>query len=135
MANAIYPTFLEAALGKEHELDADDIKATLIDSGDYSYGAGHEIYGGGTPDVADASKVAVSAQLTTPTIVVGVFDCDDFTWSSATGDESEAIIIWNDDIADDRVIVFYDTGMGGMPVTPNGGDINVTVNTAGWFAL
>jgi hypothetical protein len=30
---------------------------------------------------------------------------------------------------------FYDTGLTGMPVTPNGGNINVTVNASGWFAL
>jgi hypothetical protein len=34
-----------------------------------------------------------------------------------------------------QLVSFYDTGMTGMPVDPSGGNINVTVNASGWFAL
>lgn len=135
MANALYDTFKEGLLNKEFDLDTDVVKATLIDSADYTFSAAHDFYAGGTPDVPAGAKVAESAALTTPTIAAGVFDTDDFTWSSVTGDQSEAIIVWDDTIVDDRLVAFYDTGMTGMPVTPNGGDINVTVNASGWFAL
>ena len=60
---------------------------------------------------------------------------NDFTWSTVSGDQSEAIILWDDTITNDRLIAFYDTGITGMPVTPNGGNINVTVNASGWFSL
>jgi hypothetical protein len=132
VANAIYPKGKQALLNKEHDLDTDAIKATLIDSADYTYGAAHTSY---ASDVAAGAKVAASGALTTPTITDGVFDTDDFTWSTVTGDQSEAIIVWNDTHASDGLLVFYDTGMTGMPVTPNGGNINVTVNGSGWFAL
>lgn len=135
MANALYDTFKEALLNKEHDLDTDTIKASLIDSADYSFSASHTDYAGGTPDVAAGAKVAESSDLPTKSITNGTFDTGDFTWSSVTGDQSEAIILWNDAIANDALIAFYDTGMTGMPVTPNGGDINVTVNTSGWFSL
>lgn len=135
MANALYDTFKEGLLDKIFDLNTDTIKATLIDSADYTYSAAHDFYGGGTPDVAAGAKVAESAALGTPTIANGVFDTDNFTWSAVTGDQSEAIILWDDTITDDRLVAFYDTGMTGMPVTPNGGDINVTVNGSGWFAL
>jgi hypothetical protein len=36
--------------------------------------------------------------------------------------------------ATDALIAFIDTGTG-LPVTPNGGDITVTVNASGWFTL
>ena len=85
--------------------------------------------------MAAAAKVAVSGALTAPTIASGVFDTADFSWTAVTGDVSEAIILWDDTIVDDRLCVFYDTSMTGMPVTPNGGDINVTVHASGWFAL
>jgi hypothetical protein len=136
MANALYPKFKQALLNKEADLDTDIIKATLIDSADYTYGAAHVTYADAT--VAAASKVAVSPQLTSPTIVDGVFDTADFTWSTVTGDVSEAIIVWDDSTTTptaDLLIAFYDTGMTGMPVTPNGGNINVTVHASGWFAL
>ena len=135
MANALYDTFKQGLLNKEFDLDTDIIKATLIDSADYTYSAAHDFYGGATPDVPAAAKVAESADLPTKSITNGTFDTGDFTWSTVTGDQSEAIILWDDTITDDRLIAFYDTGMTGMPVTPSGGDINVTVNGSGWFAL
>jgi len=117
MANSLYDTFKEGLLNKEFDLDTDTIKATLIDSGDYTYSAAHDFYAGTSPDVPSAAKVAESGALGTPTIASGVFDTADFSWSSVTGDQSEAIILWDDTIADDRLIAFYDTGMSGMPVT------------------
>lgn len=138
MANVLYPKYKQALLNKEHDMDTDIIKATLIDGADYTYGATHNTYVAGAQGVADASKVAVSPQLTSPTIVDGVFDTADFTWTAVTGDVSENIIVWNDSTTTptaDALVAFYDTGMTGMPVTPNGGNINVTVHASGWFAL
>lgn len=136
MANALYNTFKEGILGNTaFDLDSDTIKASLIDSGDYTYSAAHDEYSGGARDVPLVSIVAESSGLTTPTVVSGVFDTDNFTWSTVTGDQSEAIILWDDTLTNDRLIAFYDTGMTGMPVTPSGGNINVTVNGSGWFAL
>lgn len=135
MANALYPKFKEALLNKEHDLNSDTIKATLIDSGSYTYSASHTTY---ATDVAAGAKIAVSAALGSPTITNGTFDTADFTWTAVSGAQSEAIILWNDTPTTptaDPLIAFYDTGMTGMPVTPNGGDINVTVNASGWFAL
>jgi hypothetical protein len=135
MSNLLYPKFKQALLNKEHSLSADAIKATLVDAADYTYAAGHASY---ATDVAGVAKVAVSPTLTSPTIVDGVFDTADFVWTGVTGDVSEDIIIWNDTPTTptaDPVVGFYDTGMTGMPVTPNGGNINVTVHLSGWFAL
>ena len=136
MANALYDTFKEGILGNTaFDLDTDVISASLIDSADYTYSAAHDEYSGATRDVAAAAIVAASGTLTSPTVTNGTFDTADFTWSSVTGDQSEAIILWDDTLTNDRLIAFYDTGITGMPVTPNGGDINVTVNGSGWFAL
>lgn len=135
MANALYPTFKQALLNKEHDLNTDGIKASLLDSADESYSATDNTYVAGANGIADAAKVAVSSNLGTPTIASGVFDTDDFTWSSVTGDVSEVILLWNDDHASDGLIAWYDTGVTGFPVTPNGGNINVTVHASGWFTL
>lgn len=135
MANALYDTFKQDLLNKVFDMDTDTISATLIDSADYTFSAAHDFYGGGTPDVAAGAKVAASGALGSPTIVNGVFDTANFTWTAVTGDVSEAVILWDDTITDDRLVAFYDTGMTGMPVTPNGGDINFSVHGSGWFAL
>jgi hypothetical protein len=135
MANVLYPKFKQGLQNKEHDLDTDIIKATLIDTGAYTYAGTHYAY---ATDVAAGSKIAVSPQLTSPTITDGVFDTADFSWTAVSGVQSEAIIIWNDSPTTptaDPLCAFYDTGMTGMPVTPNGGNINVTVHASGWWAL
>jgi hypothetical protein len=137
MANALYNPYKEQLLSNATaiDMDGDTIKATLIDSADYTFSAAHDEYSGGGTDVATAAKVAESSALGSPTCTNGTFDTADFTWSSVTGDQSEAIILWDDTVTNDRLIAFYDTGITGMPVTPNGGNINVTVNASGWFSL
>jgi hypothetical protein len=134
MANALYPLYKQALLNKEHDMNTDSIKAILGDSADYTYNAAHDFL----DDILAAARVATSGALTSPTIVNGVFDTADFTWTAVTGDVSEFIALFNDTPATEAtkgLVCFYDTGMTGMPVTPNGGNINVTVHTSGWFAL
>jgi hypothetical protein len=135
VANALYDTFKNGLGLKVFDMDVDIFKATLIDSADYTFSAAHDFYGGASPDVAAAAKVAASGDITGTWSATGVFDSADFSWATVTGDVSEAIILWDDTITDDRLVAFYDTGITGMPVTPNGGNINVTVHASGWFAL
>lgn len=135
MANALYPDFKERLLNKQHDLDTDGIRAILVDAADYTYSSAHDFL----DDVAGAGIVAVSSDLTSPTITDGTFDTADFTWSAVTGDPCEIVILYNHGMAGADtgrgLMAFYDTSITGMPVTPNGGDINVTVNASGWFSL
>jgi hypothetical protein len=134
MANALYPKIKEALAGALINLDTADIRAILIDLADYTYNAAHDFL----DDVPSAARVAVSAALGATTIALGVFDSNDFSFTTVTGDACEALILYCHDGGSDgarRLIAFYDTGVTGLPVTPNGGDINVTVNASGWFAL
>lgn len=135
MANLLYPKFKQQLLNKQQDLDTDGIRAILVDSADYTYNSAHDFL----DDVAVAGRVAVSSDLGSPTINDGTFDTADFTWTAVTGDQSEAIILYNHGMAGADtgrgLIAFYDASITGMPVTPNGGDINVTVNASGWFSL
>ena len=137
MANALYNPYKQQLLdnGTAIDMDGDTIKASLIDSADYTFSAAHDEYSGGARDVAAAAIVAESGALGSPTCTNGTFDTADFTWSTVTGDVSEAIILWDDTVTNDRLVAFYDNSITGMPVTPNGGNINVTVNASGWFSL
>lgn len=135
MANALYDTFKNGLGLAVFNMDTDVFKATLIDSADYTFSAAHDFYGGGSADVPAGAKVAASGDISGTWSAAGVFDSADFTWTAVTGDPSEAVIVWDDTIADDRLVAFYDAGMTGMPVTPNGGDINFAVHASGWFAL
>ena len=137
MANVLYPSFKQQLGEEKHNMTADAFRAILVDAADYTYSAAHDFL----DDVTAGARVAVSATLTSPTFTLGVFDTADFVWTAVTGDQSENVILYNHDgngAASDaarQLAAFYDTGMTGMPVTPNGGNINGTVNASGWFNL
>lgn len=135
MANALYNTFKEGLLNKVFDMDTDTIKASLVDGADYTFSAAHDEYSGASRDVALAAIVAESGALGSPTIVNGTFDTADFTWSTVSGDPCEIVLLWDDTIANDRLVAYYDTGMTGMPVTPSGGNINFAVHSSGWWSL
>jgi hypothetical protein len=133
MANAIYPKFKEQALQAGVNLSSGDIKAVLVDLADYTYSAAHEFLS----DVALAGRVATSPNLASKTLTNGLFDAADVSFTAVTGDQSEALILYIDTgtAGTSRLIAFFDTGVTGLPVTPNGGDINVTWNASGIFQL
>jgi hypothetical protein len=68
----------------------------------------------------------------------GVFDGANVTFSAVTGDPCEALVIYRKTAGANtewRLVAYLDTGVTGLPVTPNGGDITVTWNASGIFAL
>jgi hypothetical protein len=54
-----------------------------------------------------------------------------------SGATVEALVIYIDTgtAGTSRLIGFIDTGVTNLPVTPNGGDISITWNASGIFAL
>jgi hypothetical protein len=132
MANAVYPLAKQAFLQGNLDLD-DDVRAILVDLADYTYSAAHEFLS----SVPVAAREETSTALTGKTFTNGVFDSDNPSFPGAVGDPCEAIILYQHTGSDAtaRLIAFFDTGVTGLPVTPNSGDINVTVNASGWFAL
>jgi hypothetical protein len=135
MANAIYPNYKEALLTSDanSDIEAGNVKAVLVDGADYTYSAAHDFL----DDVPSGARVATSGNLASKTITDGTFDSADFTFTAVTGDPCEILIVYIDtgSASTSRLVAYYDTGVTGFPVTPNGGDINVTVNASGWFTL
>lgn len=135
MANAIYPKYKEALLTNATGSDIADgnVKVALIDTGEYTYSSTHEFL----DDIASEAVVATSGNLVSKSITNGTFDSADFAFSAVTGATAEALVVYIDTgtPSTSRLVAYYDTGVTGLPVTPNGGDINVTVNASGWFTL
>ena len=131
MASVLYPNFKEILLSASVDLTSVVIRAVLVDTATYTYSAAHV-------DYADLSGVVAteSGALGSKTITGGVFDSADITFTAATGTTAEAVVLFVDTgvAANDTLIAYIDSGTG-LPVTPNGGDINLTVNGSGWFAL
>lgn len=132
MANVLYTSYKASLLTTPPNLSSDTIKVVLIDLADYTFSAAHDFF----DDVPGAAVVA-TATLGTKTTTGGVFDSADPTFTAVTGDVSEALIIYKDtgSAATSPLIAFIDTGVTGLPVTPNGGNIGVTVNASGWFSI
>lgn len=134
MANKIYPLYKQALLTGDTNIDIENgtVKCALVDTGVYTYSDAHQFLTSLTGVVGTAQTLA------TNTVTNGVFDsATNPTFPSVTGNTVEALVIYIDtgSAATSRLVCYLDTGVTGLPVTPNGGDITVTWNASGIFAL
>lgn len=132
MANVLYASAKKKILDADIDLLVDTIKVALIDTNDVAFNSAHDFY-----DDISAAVVGTPVTLGTKTTTAGAFDSADPTWTAVSGDVCEAIIMYKDTgvAGTSALIAFYDTGITGLPVTPNGGDITYTVHASGWFSL
>lgn len=134
MANALYPLWKEQLLQftANNNLSAGTVKVALIDTGTYTYSAAHQFYSS-----ASAAAVGTPQTIGSKTYTNGVFDGADVTFTAVTGNSVEALIIYIDtgSAATSPLVAYIDTSVTGLPVTPNGGDISITWNASGIFAL
>lgn len=133
MPNAIYPKYKEALWLQSANSNANTgtVKVALVDTGVYTYSAAHEFLTSLTGVVGTAQIVG------SKTFTDGVFDGADVTYTAVTGNSAEALVFYIDTgtAATSRLVAFIDTGFSGLPVTPNGGDITLSFNASGIFAL
>lgn len=131
MANALYPKYKEVILSTGLNLTSLNLKVSLIDTGTYTYNTAHQFLSSVT------GIVATSGNLASKTVTNGVFDAADITITAVSGVTVEALIIYNDtgSAATSNLIAYIDTGVTGLPLTPNGGDVTITWNASGIFAL
>lgn len=132
MANAIYPKAKQKFLDALIDMPTDTIKIALIDTGVYTYSSTDEFWSS-----ASAAEIGTSQTLNSKTITDGVFDADNVTFTSVTGASVEALIIYKDtgSAATSPLIMYIDVAASGLPVTPNGNNIDVQFNASGIFAL
>lgn len=138
MANLVFPRALRQCLRTGLTWTAADIKAVLIDTGQYTYSATHEFLS----DVPSGARVATSANLTGKTDAdTGIVDADDVTFTALTGGGGsaaiiEAVVLYIDtgNPATSRLLAYIDTAAG-LPVTPTGGDHTIRWNASGIFRV
>ena len=134
MANALYPKWKEQLLQftSNNNLSSGTVKVALIDPGTYTYSSSDQFW-----SAASSASVGTPQTIGSKTFTNGTFDGADVTFSAVTGSSVEALIIFIDtgNSATSPLVAFIDTSVTGLPVTPNGGDINITWNASGIFAL
>lgn len=138
MANAVYPKYKQSIITEadaNNGLDGAGSSApyvALVDTGTYTYSASHQFYS------SLSGIVGTDQPITSPTVTSGTFDGDDVTFSAVTGASVEALVFYRKNAGANttwRLVLYEDTGVTGLPVTPNGGDIVVTWNASGIFTI
>lgn len=133
MANALYPKWKQALLEftANNDLDGQTVKVALVTAG-YTYTSTDQYYSS-----VSASVVGTPQTIGSKTFTNGVFDGADVTFTSVTGSQVVSLVIYIDtgNAATSPLVAFIDTGVTNLPVTPNGGDILITWNASGIFAL
>ena len=138
MANAVYPKYKESVLKEadaNNGLDGTTTAApyvALVDTGTYTYSSSHQFYS------SLSGIVGTDQALTTPTVTNGTFDADDSTFTAVSGASVEALVIYRHNSGANttwRLVIYEDTSVTGLPVTPNGGNIVITWNASGIFTI
>ena len=138
MANALYPLWKQELLkGTSNNLlnsaeGATGVYAALVDTGTYTYSSAHQFYS------SLSGIVGTDQEILTKTQVTGIFDGTDVTFTAVTGASCEAIVLYRKNAGANTtwpLIAYLDTSVTGLPVTPNGGNITITWNASGIFAL
>lgn len=126
MANQLYIPFLDGLLTGVFNMTTDDIRYILVDTGTYTHSSAHQFL----TSVPAGARISVSATVTGLTASGGVWDHNSFVFPSVSGVTAEALIVYRHTGVDatSRLVAFIDT-MAGLPVLPNGTNINVAIPT------
>lgn len=137
MANAVYPEFKESLLDGDANTTLTGSGSTglwvaLVDTGTYTYSSAHQFY-------SDLSGiVGTDQEIGSVTTANGVIDGADVTFTAVSGSSVEALVLYRKNAGANttwRLVAYIDTGVTGLPVTPNGSDIVITFHASGIFAL
>lgn len=140
MANAWYPLYKQNLLAgtSGYDIDNDTVNdgpyVALVDTGVYTYSGSDALYNAGTGSDVESANVGTDQRLTAPTVALGTLDGGDLTYTSVSGNTVEALVIYRHNVGADTtwpLVLYLDTSVTGLPVTPNGGNITVTWNGSG----
>lgn len=123
MSNALYGLGREGFLGSDIDWDADTIKVVAVDTALYTVAIDTHQF---LSDIAAGARIATSAALSSKTKALGVAAAANVIFNAVSGASIEAIVVHQDTGVEgtSRLIAYVDTATG-LPVTPNGGDINL----------
>lgn len=149
MANAIYPKYKQSLLNGDANVDLDTntaqdgVYAMLVNttSGDGagnfdSYNSADQFYS----DIAAGSIIGTPQRITTSSVSTSaIYDGDDVTFTAVSSAyTADAIVLYRANAGANttwRLVAWIDTGVTGLPVTPNGGNIVISWNVTGIFQL
>jgi hypothetical protein len=140
VTNALYPLWkqgllTEAIINKSLDQtgpNAPYLALVTIGSGGYGYSASHQFY-------TDLTNIQGTPQpITGNTVLNGLFAGATVVFANVTGTPVGALVIYRQNpLANTtwRLVFYQDTGVVGLPVTANGGNIIAEWDVAGIFQL
>ena len=134
MANALYPKAKEALLKADIDMEFDTLKVVAVDLATYTYSTAHQFLS----DIPVGERVSTSANLTGRTLTDGTFKSADAVFTAVAGDPFEAIVLYKDTGTEgtSALIMYVSDDQGGpIAITPDGTNVNLKINAAGWISL
>lgn len=134
MANALYTKYKEGLLAGNVDFDADTMKMILGRTSGYTVNLSTHDF---LDDVPAGSRASTTSALTSKTTTNGTADAADPTFTSVpAGAACDYVILTEDNGVEStsQLNAYYDTGTN-IPITPNGGNINVTISGSGLYTL
>lgn len=138
MANVIYDKYKEALLSAEDNVsltsNTTTVKVSLINSDVEVFNSTDQFY----DDITVANGVIATTTLANTSVTNGVLDGDNLVFETVEDEiECEALLFWIDtgNTATSRLVAWMDTNIDGLPITPDGSNVDVTWSTSGIFKL
>ena len=118
MANALYDSYKKSLLDAGNDYLSDGITIFAVSSG-YTFSASHSV----KADLG-VNIVKESQALGGKTSTAGLADANTTTLFNVTGHQVTGFVVYNS--TRDQLMAYYDTAVG-LPLTPNGTDIQITI--------
>lgn len=133
MADGVFRRFKAECLRNALEnslAGSSDVRAYAFDDADHTVDFDNDEF---LTDIAGAALVHGPETMTSVTVSdTGVVDCADFSFTGVTGDPVEAILFTFLRAGDELLMCYVDTG---ADFTPDGNNVNVTINASGIMQL
>jgi hypothetical protein len=134
MTDLIYPKYKEALLSgaSDISLDTETVKVSLLDTDVQAQSNTDQFYS----DINENAEIG-TVVLANTSVSNGVFSADDVSIVPESNTESEALLLWIDtaNTETSRLVAWLDDSVTGLPITPNGSNVDITWNQSGIFQL
>jgi hypothetical protein len=140
VANTLYPLWKHSIMTETETNNSLDqiapndcyIALVTIGAGGYVYSDNHQFY------TSITNVQGTPAALTNPVLTSKVFKADALVFTNVTGTTIGALVMYRANAGANstwRLVMYEDTGVVGFPMVPNGGNLLITWNVQGIFAL
>jgi endosialidase-like protein len=139
VSNQVYPLYKQSVMSESDVNNGMDqsgsnapFAALITTSGGYTYSAAHQFYSSLT------NIVGTPQPITSNTVTNGLFSGSNVTFTTVSGTVVGALVIYRQNGGANttwRLVLYEDTSISGLPLTPNGGNVVITWSGAGIFQL